>query len=333
MPPRTSRAFTLIDTAVTLGCTAAIAVLACVGMPRMRQVDQDLACAARLQSLSQASAQFALSSNDLMAGLTWQQGGASSQYPDVNALQAQSGFAAHAAQAVDIMRRRGRPDVPASPAWFADISYWTLALTDFQDRPLSDAFNLCPSHDNLTKWRRWPAYFDQGRFLPAQPAPGPASRRWPYMASYRLTGAAFDVSQSVLTSQAPSRRVSYVGSHNFYAIPASAVLGPSPMSMVAFPSQKAHVFDSHQRHLGQPDLYYAYPTSQQPILFFDSSVSVRQSASAITPWQPNNPSSVSPQTFNYAPTAWEPPTQNGQATQAVQDRFLWTRNGLLGRDF
>jgi len=306
--------------------------LAAVGLSRSRQVGEHVYCSAKLASLGRSNAAFALSSNDLMVGLTWLPTGASSQYPDLNALQNDSNFAAHSAQAIDILRRRGRPDIPPS-AWFADLNYWSLPLLDFENRPLSDPFNLCASHDNLNKWRRHPASFDAGRFMPNQPAPAPATRRWPYASSYRLTGAAMDINQTVFTSVAPGRRIAITGNHNSFSIPTAAALGPSPMSLVAFPSNKAHVFDSHQRHLGSPNLYFAYEDAVQPVLFFDGSVSVRRSGDANIPWHPNQPGIANPQIYPYTPAAWEPPTLNGQASESVRDRYLFTRDGLLGRDF
>lgn len=331
-PSRSRRGFTILDTGVAVGCIGVLGALAWVGFGRMRQADEHAFCAHKMRSLGMGSAAFALSNNDLMAGLTWERNGASSQYPDLNALQAQSEVGAHAAQAIDIMRRGGRPDIPAS-VFFADIGYWSLALVEFEGRSLADAFNVCASHDLLNKWRRHPGAFDAGAFVPRQPAPGPASRRWPYVSSFRQTGGAFDAYQSVFTSVAPGRRVSFGTSHASFAIPSAADLGPSAMSLVSFPDQKAHVFDSHQRHVAGPQLYMAYADSTQPVLFFDGSVWVRRSGDALPAWHPNNPNSGLPQTHVYAPAAWEAPTQSGAPTESVQDRLQWTRDGLLGRDF
>ena len=327
------RAFTLIDCLISVGAVALLVAIAVTGLDRARRSASIAACTARLGALGQGNAAFALSNNNLMAGLTWQIGGNNSQYPDLNAQQNTSATNAHAAQAVDILRRRGRPDIPVISNWVPDIGYWSLALVDFQDRPLSDAFNLCPSHDNLNKWRRWPQAFDQGVFGVAQPSPSALNKRWPYSSSYTLTGAAFDVNQSILTPVAASARISTSTSHNLYSLPGNANVGPSLMSLVAFPSQKVHVFDSHQRHFPGRHLYYAYADAQQPILFFDGSVSVRRSGDSRTPWAPNQPTSTFPLTFQYQPAAWEPPTQSGQASQSVVDRYRWTRDGLLGWDF
>jgi hypothetical protein len=330
--PFRRRGFTLIDTAVTVGVAGVIAALAAVGLERSRQAQNEALCAAKLGAIGAGSASFAMSSNDLMAGFTWEQGGASSQFPDLNTLQSQSQLGAHAAQAIDILRRRGRPDIPAG-VFFAEINFWSLVLADFEGRSLSDAFNVCPTHDILNKWRRHPAAFDAGVFGVRQPAPGPATRRWPYSSSYRLTGAAFDRNQTVFTSVAPSRRVSFGTSHASFAVPAAASLGPSTMATVATPSLKVHAMDSHGRHMAGAALYFAYPDSRQPVLFFDGSVAGVVSGESVAPWHPANPNSGVPQNHLYTPAAWEPPTQSGAASQSLPDRLQWTRNGLHGRDF
>ncbi len=328
------RAFSLVDVAVSLACAGTLLALALTGLSGSRHATQLAECAERLGTLGADNAQFALSHNGLMAGLTWQTGGANSSYPDLTSLQNQPGLGnAHAAQAIDILRRRGRPDIPVINAWIPDIGYWSLALVDFTNRPLTNAFNICPSHDNLGKWRRQPAAFDQGRFMPAQPPPSAINKRWPYSSTYTLSGGSFDVSQSILTTQAAAARLSNAQQHNQFFIPGNAVIGPSAMSTVAFPSQKVHVFDANQRHFSGPLLYFAYAASRQPILFFDGSVAVRTSQDALTPWSPNSPSSPFPQTYQYAPSPWEPSTASGQAQENVTDRYRWTRSGLLGRDF
>lgn len=327
------RAFTLIETAA---CVAGSSVALAVAGPlfsHTRVKDAHFNCSARMAGLGSGNAQFALSHNDLMAGFTWQTGGANSQYPDLNALQAQANpMNAQSAQALDIMRRRGRPDI-APAGWLANIAYSTLVLNDFQNRPLADVFNICPSHDNLNKWRRWPAQFDQGRFMPAQPAPSGINKRWPYRSSYLLTAAAFDLNQTVFTHAGTSSRLSNGGDHGAYLIPSTAKFGPSSMSSVFFPSRKSHMADSHQRHLPGLHLFSAYPTSVQPHLFFDGSVSTRVSQNARVPWHSTSPQAPWGQQFNYSPRLWEPATQSGQPFQWVEDRFYYTRDGLQGWDF
>lgn len=316
----------MMDTLVCSACTAALLCIGAVGLSGNRAAARRDLCAEKIGRIGAGSARFALSNKDFFAGFTWEPGNPVGTNP-ATVQQA------HADQAVDILRRRGRPDMPAISGWIADVNYWTLVLVDFESRPLSDAFNICPSHDVLNKWRRNPGAFDQGQFLPRQPFPSALERRQPYAGSYTQTGAAFDRNQTAFEPESVDARVAYSGFHSLYRTIGAVRLGPSPISSVAFPSSKVHVFDSNQRHYGGLDLYYAYAESRQPMLFFDGSVNVRVSGDANTPWTPNEPNLPTAQAFAYAPPAWEPGTLSGQSADQVVDRFRWTRDGLLGRDF
>lgn len=334
-PIRQRRAFTLIETAAVIAATSVLGIVGVAGVAGARRADAHTNCSARLANIGAGNGQFALANQDLMFGLTWQRNGANSQYPDLNALQAGSQNGAHAAQAIDILRRRGRPDVPVIQGWIADPLYSHLVLVDFLNRPLSDPFTVCPSDDNLNKWRRWPAAFEQGRFLPNQPNPGSVGiERWPYSSSYSPTAGAFDVNQSVLTPQAPQARLTQNGNaHNLYSIPSASNIGPSTMGTVAFPAQKVHFFDNDQRHLPGKPVYFMDPQATLPILFFDGSVRVKTSQDARGSWIPQFPTSPLRTTVLYTPSAWESPTTNGQGFQQLADPYRWTREGLLGWDF
>ncbi len=319
------RACTLVDLVVCLVVIAILGVLALAGLSGSRAASQLTLCTAKLGAIGAGSGQFALSNNGLMAGLTTGAGTTNNQ-------------AAHAAQAVDIMRRRGRPDMPAISGWIPDVSYWSLSLVDFENRALSDPFNICPAHDTLGKWRRQAVAFDAGAFLPNQPSPTSVNKRQPYQSSYHITGGAFDVNQNIPATSSSSpvatARLYQGGSaHNLYAIPASHTLGPSAMSPVALPSQKVHAFDQHQRHFSGQNLYFMYADARVPVLFFDGSVSVRRTGDARDSWSPNFPTSLAPTQVFYQPQAWEPPTASGQGFETVTDRYRWTRDGLLGWDF
>lgn len=226
--------------------------------------------------------------------------------------------------------------MPAITGWFAQPRYSLLPLTEFEGRNLADPYNICPSDDFQNKWRRWPAAFDQGRLLPFQPEPTPIARRWPYASTYTPTMSAVDLNQSVLTQVGTLRRFhQHTNTHSAYNPQPNNQMGPSPMSLVAFPAQKVHFFEEHQRHMPGVNLYFMYPQATLPILFFDGSVRVRTSADARGSWIPLQPGGGST-TVVYTPRAWEPPLASGQpapATEVLTDPYRWTRDGLLGWDF
>lgn len=327
------RAFTLLDLMGLVACAAIVLCAATAGLSRSHNASNLVVCSARLGGIGAGSANFAFSHKDVFFGFTWLQGGNNSQFADLNAQQSQGPMQAHAAQAVDFLRRRGVTTAPPLHGWIPNPTYSALALTEFESRPLSDLYDICPIDDSQLKWRRSPASFALGRFLPRQPFPDPHnSHKFPYRSSYILNGAAFDRNQSNFTPQAQAFRIENSGQHNFYSTTPNSNLGPSLQSTVAFPSSKAHMSDEADRHFVGRTLHYTYAQARGPVLFFDGSVSVRTSGDAITPWQPREPQLPTALSLTYHPKAWEPPTPSGLPEQ-VTDRFRWTRNGLLGRDF
>ena len=325
--------FTPIDASVTGVAALVAASVAVVGAGVVRDDARTARCIDNLHQTGMGNAQFALANNDLMAGYTWQQGGANSLYPDLVALQAGSTLGAHAAQAIDILRRLGRPDLPAISGWLPDISYWSLPLVEFQGRPLDDTFNICPNDAHLQMWRRNPSAFDHGAFLPLQPSPLGTNKRWPYSSSYQLTAGAWDQNQSILTTQAAALRLSQASTQNAFNIPGNSAAGPSGLSLVALPSRKVYAYNAFARHRGSRVLYVGYADAIQPMLFFDGAVSQRRTGDARQSWRPNQPISMLPQTFDYVPSSWEAPTLSGMPTDVVQGWLRWTRDGLLGWDY
>jgi hypothetical protein len=108
------------------------------------------------------------------------------------------------------------------------------------------------------------------------------------------------------------------------------------MSLVAFPSQKVHVFEEHQRHFPGVDLMFMYPDATLPILFFDGSVRVKTRSEGRDSWNPELPEVQMPTRVTYAPRPWDPPLASGQpypASEVLEDSFRWTRDGLRGWDF
>lgn len=325
---RSRRAFTLIDSAVATAVLGALAVLVLPTLGESRRSAQIQFCQARLGGIGAGSAQFALAHNGLFAGLLAEQSGRGTT-------------GAHVAEALAILRSRGRPDIPGSiSGWLPDVGVWSLSLVEFQDRALADPFNICPSHDLLNKWRRWPQAFDQGALLPRQPTPSETSKRYPYYSSYHLTGGAFDRNQNVpggtSSPQVLSRLYQNGNPHGTYTVPGTHNLGPSLSASVAFPAQKVHAFEEHQRHFPGLDLYFMYDNARANALFFDGSVRAPISGNARPTWNPNFPEVMQETGVVYSPRAWEPPIQGpspNPAFETVADSYRWTRDGLLGWDY
>ncbi|MEZ6232870.1 MAG: hypothetical protein R3B68_01655 [Phycisphaerales bacterium] len=333
--------FTLVDAAVTGLAAAVAASVVVVGAGVARDDARTARCIENMRQIGLGNAQFALANQDLMAGLSWEPGQANSKFPDLQAQQmgsSSTGAQAHAAQAVDILRRRGRQDMPRIDQWLADPGYWSLALVDFQDRDLGDTFNICPNDRHLAMWRGATDVFDDGGFLPLQIGPTPANKRWPYTSSYQATASAFDRNQSISTTLAIASRLTQGGTTDGWSIPGNARLGPSSLATVALPSRKVHVFDEFQRHGPGVDRFFGYPSARLPMLFFDGSVGIRLAGDAQPAWWPSFPQTTAAYTGSFQPHAWQPPPLNpfGQPPawfEVVPLTLRWTRDGLLGWDY
>lgn len=330
---RVRRAFTLIDTGVTIGTLGVLGCLSLVGLSHSRQGAQLEQCEFQLAQIGTANAQFAGANAGRMGGYTWNPGEWNSERGLINVFAMRGPVEAHAAQAIDILHNAGRPDIPLASGWLPDVQYTPLVLGAFQGRSISDRWDICPSHAILQAWRGRVAGYNAGRFGPMQPPLTPENLRHPYSSSYTPTAGGFDQNQTRFGIVAAANRVTQGPTHNDFVVPGNPVLGPSLMSRVSMPSRKVFMFDSNQRHFGGVDLYYAYAASMQPMLFFDGSVHVRLSGDAATPWNPAT-GAATPLVFQYAPAAWEPPLASGQhGSEPVMDRFRFTRNGLLGIDY
>ena len=160
---------------------------------------------------------------------------------------------------------------------------------------------------------------------------------WPYSSSYQLVPAAFDFYANAYKSAYPAQwRVSQsAGNHREYNSTSFARYHMMPVSRVLFPSQKVQFHDSHARHFGRRELYFAYKDAVQPLLFFDASVNVRTTGDANEGWNPRRQTRDTPTVFQYDPEEWEAELRNGgwEGTDTVVGHYRWTRGALSGIDY
>ncbi len=156
-------------------------------------------------------------------------------------------------------------------------------------------------------------------------------QRWAYSTSY-VIGSAF------LSADVGGRLGDTLSQHGLWAsqfdAPAqNGVLGQRTLSEVAFPSQKAMVWDAFQRHFGPREPFCLIPEARIPILVADGSVGVRTAGTSNAGFQPNNPSG-GPSRMAYFGERWEPEPMRGAGTSDFVDGlYRYTRSGLRGRDF
>lgn len=318
---------------------ASILVVATIGMAiiipalddtrRQADLGRDIK---NLRQIAQWTAMYALDNKNLYWTYSWEEGHQNSQWPDLNNSSNKVQAAGH--QAVDILRRRtGRGSGPTMIApggsWLPHVLNSHLPLVDYLDRDLPDFAFISTADTHRLMWASDPLAFDQGAFLPFQPQPIPSRMRIPYSSSHRLSTSFFDGS--------PVGVRIWQFNHNQFVIPfanrhGTHVMGGMPLHDVSFPARKVHINFSESRYFNTYQ-FCVSDGARLPFLMADSSVQIHDADDADEGWQPNNPTVPEPTVFTYEPRLWEAPTSNGEPSEIVIGRFLWTRDFLAGQDF
>lgn len=318
---------TLVAVLGLLGCLAAL------GLSKSRRAAMLGVCMDRQREMLVGSDEFAMANQGQFMGFTWRAGNSPSQWPDLQFASTDS--QANADQAVDMLRRFGRLDIPRIVNWIASALMTGLTLHDQMGYDLSDEFNACPEDFYRLQWRRDPQGFDSGQFLPFQPSPTSLNKRWPYTSSYLATAGAMDRSQTEFDPQAASRRIYQGSTHAVFT--SGTRMSASLISSVRYPGEKVFFFDAADRHVAAEATYYAMPGAVTLAAFFDGSVRLAPESQANETWWPHIPTLSGGYTIRYFPNGWDAlggvPTTPSITPVDVTDPFRYTRNGLHGWDF
>lgn len=330
---RAGRGFTLIELLVVISIIAVLVGILLPALGEARRAARLAVCMSNTRQLGVATSSYAADFQDLIWAFSWRRTTSGralpTEYPDLQFAPTDTWAAGN--QAVHIMRTRAdRPDMPQMNVgfvWIPHVLYSHLVIQDYLAARLPEPTVVCPEDRDRLNWQLSPReLFDEGEWMPRQPAPSSQNKRWPYSSTYQVVPASYD-------NGAVGERIEQGGFDNSYMLPSQGRLGGLRLSDVLFPGQKVHMKDPEQRHFGRRRFFYAYPGARQPLLAFDSSVIVRVTQETNPGWKPNAPEDPDPTRFSYYPGAWSAPTTHGGALEQVIGYYRWTRGGLRGVDF
>jgi len=341
---RVRAGFTLIELLVVVSVIALLIALLLPALGEARRVARSTACASNLRQLGLASAGYAGDFSGLLPAFSWTRDEGQSEHSDLEAQRAGSrnGTQAAAAQAVAIIRRRtGRDGFPGQPGnWIPHVWFTHLVLQDYLASRLPEPGVVCPEDRARLDWQIDPVdRLDRGYWGTMQPGPFTSGthKRWAYSSSYEFSPSSYDATQhrAMDAGEASRRRLTQGAFSTTYALPRERpMLGGIGYDDVVFPGSKVHVSDSHGRHGERGALFYAYPESIQPILFFDGSVRRVRTRDANRGWDPHSPTDPGPLTMTHSPLAWEPAHLDGSRRRVggFEGFYRWTRGGVRGVD-
>ncbi len=325
--PSRRPAFMLIEVIVLVVLVAAVSAALALTSADSRRRARLAGSIANLQQFAAGTASYAADNDERVWSYSWRAGinyGFGGVAPNDNQ--------AAANQAVDIMRRRGnRTDLQPISGWIPHILYNHLPLLDYLSLQLPAKWVVSPEDTLRLSWQADP--LNAGSLPPFYAY---FSARFSYSSSYEIGPAFISPDAQVSTPDGPIPTVAQDPTgHRFYQVGSARTrLGTRRMTEVAFPAEKAMLYEQVQRSYSQRQVYFMYDEARVPVMLADGSAGIRSMATANLGYFPNSPLSPLPARVNYAPElSVEPPTLNGAAQQFVLGRIRWTRSGLRGRDF
>lgn len=307
-PQRRDRsAFTLIELLVVIAIIAVLVGILLPALSSARNSARTLVCSSNMRQMGVGALLYTDDYRGTLPALSWK-GGVVQDTPYASLEYELGDKQAVVNQARHLIKQRtGVFNVAGNTSWFPHLWYTHLVFLDYMTGNAEEPVAVCPDDAEQIERFETPAEeFSSTRI------------REKYQSTYEISlvtgsidsqrGSNFPISQHQNSWMSFNRSDDYVTSRR--------------LSEVAFPSQKAYMFDTYARHgSGSDDLLFFEPGASQPILFFDGSVSRRETDDANPGFWPKFPANESPTLIS---------NDDGEFFPAA---FRWTRGGLRGIDF